>query len=255
MTAVHVVMPHCYFPEKIAGYAAEHQFCKLADNAENYKELTSCTTAGSRAACNSATWLQIHLRKANRLFIRNLASKLRAQNQQPNLIPEAITSPITHSFPQVHRLFFWAQELEKKTFSNICMFRLALNRSLRPIVDRGKPCLSALLSLDLILHGRQNVDLRSGHAIGEIQCSARFCDGPSLSHDMASLDQPEDSSTLWARDEIFVSKNEAEQFVNGVITYLRSNGGRGGGGLVNRLYKCLQQVTLLPFPLDRLPKG
>lgn len=125
------------------------------------------------------------------------------------------------------------------------MFRLALNRSLRPIVDRGNLRLPALLSFDLSLPGWQNVDLRSGRTTGEIPCIARYYDGHIVSLDMASVGQPEDPSTLWARNECLVSQREAEKFVNEVISYLRSTGGRGGGGLVNRLYKCLQQVAFL----------
>ena len=112
-------------------------------------------------------------------------------------------------------------------------------------MDRGKPCLTALLSFDLSLPGWQNVDLCSGRATGEIPCIARYYDGPIVSLDMASVEPPEDPSTLWARNECLVSQREAEKFVNEVISYLRSTGDRGGGGLVNRLYKCLQQVALI----------
>ncbi len=135
------------------------------------------------------------------------------------------------------------------------MFRLILNRSLRPIVDR-KPSLSslsALLGFEVILKSRQKQAVHFGRAAGHVACKVRLEEITHANLDMTSVDLSLDPATLWARNEQFASQRDADQFVKGVFQYLKSTGGRGGEGLVNRLYKCLQQVRKLHACLQEGP--
>lgn len=151
------------------------------------------------------------------------------KDQQPNLIScECVTDHVISQL-QLPSMQLQLPLRHAHTFPAEYMIRVVLGRSLALRFTRGNPCVSRLRDVDGV------------SAVFGPLFSTRLSTS-TTSFDMSSESFAEDAPISWVTIQTLVAQGHIDPFVEGVYDYLKRTGGRGGGGLVNRLYKCFSQV-------------